>query len=71
MVIAMVFLVAASSSLLVSGSICLNDSTLLGGGEEGDGEYAPVLLVGRYRMIVDSTNQQVSSYLVHRCIFLY
>ncbi len=58
---AVVFLSALSSCLLVAdSSICLNDSG--GGGGEGDGEYAPVLLVGRYKMKVDSTNEQVSQH---------
>ncbi len=59
---AAVFLSALASCLLVAdSSICLNDSVLSGGGGgEGDGDYAPVLLVGRYKMKVDSTNEQVS-----------
>ncbi len=59
---AVVFLSALSSCLMVAdSSICLNDSVLSGGGGgEGDGEYAPVLLVGRYKMKVDSANEQVS-----------
>ncbi len=58
---AVVFLSALASFLLVAdrlSSICRNDSG--GGGGKGDGEYAPVLLVGGYKMKVDSTNEQVS-----------
>ncbi len=57
-----VLLSVADSCLPVAGgTICLNDSSVPDGGcdGEGDGEYAPVLLVGRYRMKVESTNEQV------------
>ncbi len=62
--VSIVLLTVADSCLPVTGgTICLNDSTVPDGGcdGEGDGEYAPVLLVGRYRMKVESTNEQVNN----------
>ncbi len=55
------FLAAACSCTPATGSsICLNDSAFPDGGE---GEYAPVLLVGRYKMKMDSANEQVGASL--------
>lgn len=59
-VVAAIFVAAFGCLLVNASSICLDDSTLIGGGEEGDSEHAPVLLVGRYKMKVDSANEQVS-----------
>ncbi len=51
---------AASCTLATGSSICLNDSAFP---DSGEGEYAPVLLVGRYKMKVDSANEQVGASL--------
>ncbi len=59
--IAVIFLVTVARYLPVNGSsICVEDSASVDGGGEGDGEYASVLLVGRYKMKMDSMNEQVS-----------
>ncbi len=61
LVVAFFLAAAACSCTLATGSsICLNDSAFP---DSGEGEYAPVLLVGRYKMKVDSANEQVGAKL--------
>ncbi len=63
--VAFILAAACSCTLTTGSSICLNDSAFP---DSGEGEYAPVLLVGRYKMKMDSANEQVGVSLKF-CIF--